>query len=307
VTEVVAALDCGSNSTRLLIVNERNEALRREARITRLSQGVDASRTLVPEAMQRSYDVLSEYRTMMDEVGVARGLLVATSAVRDAVNGEDFLEEARRRTGVEVRILDGNEEAAFSYVGATTGLPPDDRSTVIVDVGGGSTELATKIDGVLLSYSMQLGCVRVTERALGKGIVSGASDAAAREMIEAELSRAWAQVPEFAPLVGNVRLVGLAGTVSTLAQLDAGLAHYDRAAVHHRRITLATVELWRDRLSAESPEVRLARPGMVKGREDVLHAGLYVLAAVMGRLGANELLTSENDILDGIADSLLDA
>jgi exopolyphosphatase/guanosine-5'-triphosphate,3'-diphosphate pyrophosphatase len=241
----------------------------------------------------------------MDEAHVERGLLVATSAVRDATNGEKFLDVARRRTGVEVRILDGHEEATYSYVGATTGLPPDDRSTVIVDVGGGSTELAVKVGGVLKSYSMQLGCVRVTERALGKGVVSAASDAAAREMIDTELDRAWTAVPEFADIAGHVRLVGLAGSVSTLAQLDAGLATYDRDAVHHRRLSLATVERWRDRLAAESPEARLARPGMVRGREDVLHAGLYVLAAVMTRLGSDELLTSESDILDGITDSLL--
>jgi exopolyphosphatase/guanosine-5'-triphosphate,3'-diphosphate pyrophosphatase len=99
--------------------------------------------------------------------------------------------------------------------------------------------------------------------------------------------------------------VGLAGSVSTLAQLDAGIATYDRDAIHHRQISLANVELWRDRLSAETPAERLARPGMIKGREDVLHAGLYVLAAVMRRLGTDELLSSENDILDGITDSLL--
>jgi exopolyphosphatase / guanosine-5'-triphosphate,3'-diphosphate pyrophosphatase len=305
VTDAVAALDCGSNSTRLLIVDGANESLRREMHITRLSQGVDASGSLLPEAMQRTFDVLSEYRAFMDEVRVERGLLVATSAVRDAHNGEEFLTEARRLSGVDVRILDGNEEATYSYVGATTGLPEDDRFTVIVDVGGGSTELAVKVDGVLASYSMQLGCVRVTERALGKGAVNAVHDAAARAMITAELDRAWAAVPVFARIAGDVRLVGLAGSVSTLAQLDAGLAVYDRDAVHHRQLSLEAVELWRDRLSAESPEERLARPGMVRGREDVLHAGLYVLAAVMERLGTDELLTSENDILDGITDSLL--
>jgi exopolyphosphatase/guanosine-5'-triphosphate,3'-diphosphate pyrophosphatase len=215
------------------------------------------------------------------------------------------LDEAQRRTGVDVKILNGSEEASFSYVGATSGLPADNRATLIVDVGGGSTEMAVKIDGVLESYSMQLGCVRVTERALGKGVVSPASAAAANAMIEAELERAWAAVPDFAGLVGNVRLVGLAGSVSTLAQLDAGLATYDRDAVHHRQLSRATVELWRDRLAGESPEARLARPGMVRGREDVLHAGLFILTAVMIRFGATELLTSENDILDGITASLL--
>jgi exopolyphosphatase/guanosine-5'-triphosphate,3'-diphosphate pyrophosphatase len=306
VIDVVAALDCGSNSTRLLIVDGQNDTLRREARITRLSQGVDATKTLLPEALQRSYDVLSDYRALMDEYGVARGLLVATSAVRDATNGQEFLDEARRRSGVDVRILNGQEEASFSYVGATSGLPIDNRVTMIVDVGGGSTEVAVKLDGKLDSYSMQLGCVRVTERALGKGVVSAASAAAANAMIDSELERAWLAVPAFAGLVGNVRLVGLAGSVSTLAQLDAGLADYDRDAVHHRRLSLATVEMWRDRLAAESPEARLARPGMVRGREDVLHAGLFILAAVMIRFDVAELLTSENDILDGITASLLD-
>ncbi|MGB8197670.1 MAG: hypothetical protein WCF25_11760 [Acidimicrobiales bacterium] len=303
--DVVAALDCGSNSTRLLIVDGANETIRREMNITRLSQGVDESGTLRGEAMRRTFDVLREYRMYMDEAAVERGLLVATSAVRDAHNGEEFLSGARDITGVDVRILDGNEEATFSYVGATAGLAEDARSTVIVDVGGGSTELAVKIDGVLKSYSMQLGCVRVTERALGSGVVSAQSDTAARAMIAAELDRAWAAVPDFATISGDVRLVGLAGSVSTLAQLDAGLAVYDRDAVHHRVLSLETVALWRDRLSAEPPKARLARPGMVRGREDVLHAGLYVLAAVMERLGAEELLASENDILDGITESLL--
>ena len=305
-TDIVAALDCGSNSTRLLVAGGANETLRRVTRITRLSQGVDATGTLTNEALDRSLDVLSEYRTMLDDFGVERGLLVATSAVRDATNGGAFLDEARRRTGVDARILSGQEEAAFSYAGATAGLDPDPRATMIVDVGGGSTELAVMVDGVLVSYSMQLGCVRVTERALAKGVVDEKHDRAARAMIGEELDRAWTAVPIFASLVGNVRLVGLAGSVSTLAQLEAGSAEYDRGDVHHRLLTRESVNEWRDRLSSESPETRLARPGMVRGREDVLHAGLYVLSAVMERLGVAELLSSENDILDGITASLLD-
>jgi exopolyphosphatase / guanosine-5'-triphosphate,3'-diphosphate pyrophosphatase len=305
VTKTVAALDCGSNSTRLLIVNDRGETLRRVTRITRLSQGVDASGTLVPEALVRSLDTLSEYRSMMDEAGVTRGLLVATSAVRDASNGAAFLDEARARTKVDARILSGHEEAALSYAGATTGLAEVSSPTMIVDVGGGSTELAVMVNGELASYSMQLGCVRVTERALGKGVVSEASSRAATEMIASELDKAWSAVPAFAALAGNVRLVGLAGSVSTLAQLDAGIAEYDRDSVHHRVLARSTVAQWRDRLSSESPESRLARPGMMRGREDVLPAGLFVLLAVMERLEVEELLTSENDILDGIAASLL--
>jgi exopolyphosphatase/guanosine-5'-triphosphate,3'-diphosphate pyrophosphatase len=305
VTDRVAALDCGSNSTRLLVADRHRGALRREMRITRLSQGVDESGTLTPEALQRSYDVLGEYRAYMDELDVERGLLVATSAVRDASNGQQFLARAREITGVDARILSGAEEATLSYSGATADLAPDSRLTVIVDVGGGSTELAVVLDGSMHSFSMQLGCVRVTERALGSAIVTPERDRDARVMIENELDRAFAAEPVFAGLRGGVRLVGLAGTVATLAQLDAGLVSYDRDAVHHRLITRATVERWRDTLARETPEARLARAGMVKGREDVLAAGLYVLDAVMQRLGVNELLSSENDILDGIVASLL--
>ena len=300
----VAALDCGSNSTRLLIADAAGATVRREMRITRLSQDVDASGTLTAEAQWRTYEVLALYRSMMDDAGVTRGLLVATSAVRDASNGGDFLAEARRITGVEARILSGTEEAALSYAGATAGLTPDPRPTLIVDVGGGSTELAVHVDGVLHSYSMQLGCVRVTERALGRDVVDGARAAAAGTMIDHELDEAWAGEPVFAQLVGRIRMIGLAGTVSTLAQLDAGLAVYDRDAVHLRRLSRECVQSWRDLLAAEPSAARLARPGMVAGREDVLHAGLYVLCAVMERLGTDELICSENDILDGITASI---
>ena len=301
--DVVAALDCGSNSTRLLVADPEG-ALRRSMHITRLSEGVDASTTLLETAMQRTLDVLGDYRRSMDELHVTRGLLVATSAVRDARNGRDFLARARDVVGVEARILDGQEEAALSYRGATLGLAPDSRSTLVVDIGGGSSELAMMFDGTLASFSMQLGCVRVTERALGSAVVDESHDEAARAMIAAELDRAFSLVPAFSSVTRNVRLVGLAGTVATLAQLDAGSATYQRELVHHRLLDRACVERWRKTLASESPQDRLRHPGMVKGREDVLTAGLYVLAAVMDRFGASELLTSEDDILDGIAQSL---
>lgn len=304
-TEVVCALDCGSNSTRLLIENSIGDVLRREVRITRLSQGVDASGTLVDEAMARSYAVLQEYRDYMDAAGVERGLLVATSAVRDASNGELFLNEAGYITGVEAEILNGAQEALYSYDGATSGLAPDTRTTVVLDIGGGSTEMAMMLGSTMFSYSMQLGCVRVSERALGRDVVTREGEEAARLMINQELDRAFGMVPAFATLDSEVRLIGLAGTIATLAQLDAGLEVYDRDAVHHRRLSLETVVEWRDRLGRETPAVRLTHPGMVVGREDVLVAGLFVLDAVMERFGVSELLSSENDILDGITQSLL--
>jgi exopolyphosphatase / guanosine-5'-triphosphate,3'-diphosphate pyrophosphatase len=305
VAEAIAAFDCGSNSTRLLIANAEGTALVREMNITRLSQGVDATGTLTPDAMERTFAVLHAYRASCDREGVIRGQLVATSAVRDASNGEEFLRQAHEIVGVPVSVLAGEEEAALSYTGATKDLVRAEMPTMIVDIGGGSTELAVQLDGALVSYSMQLGSVRVTERALGRGVVDAHSDLAARAMIGAEMERAFSAQPEFEAVVGHVRLVGLAGTVATLAQMDAHLLVYDRDVVHHRVLSLATVDRWRDLLASETPEVRLGHPGMVKGREDVLPAGLYILDAVMRRLGVDQLLSSENDILDGIVASLL--
>lgn len=300
----VAALDCGSNSTRLLIADEHGHPLVRLMRITRLSEGVDARGTLTETAMARTLQVLAEYRTLMDEHQVARGLLVATSAVRDASNGREFLEAARATVGVEARLLTGDEEATFSYTGATATLEPSALVTMIVDIGGGSTELAALVDGTMVEYSMQLGCVRVTERALGAGIVAPERERAARDMIRAELDRALETRPALAALAGRVRLVGLAGTVATLSQMAAGLTVYDRDAVHHQVLSLATVRHWRDELARRTPQERLTLAGMVPGREDVLCAGLFILEAVMERFQVTDLITSEDDILDGIVASL---
>ncbi len=300
----LAVIDCGSNSTRLLIASRAGATLVREMRITRLSAGVDVTATLGVEARERTYDALAHYRALMDEHLVERGLLVATSAVRDAANARDFLERAEEITGVPARVLSGEEEAEFTYAGATRGLAADPRATVVLDIGGGSTEIAVRRDG-LHSYSMQLGCVRVSERALGTDVVTPVGVAATRAMIDEELDRAWAAVPCLSEVAGAARLVGVAGTVSTLAQLDAHRRDYDRAAVHHRVLSRAVVAHWRDLLGALTPPQRLELPGMVRGREDVLVAGLYILDAVMGRLGVEELLSSEDDILDGVAASLL--
>lgn len=302
--DALAAFDCGSNSTRLLVADADGVALRREMNITRLSEGVDASRELLPAAMERTFGVLRGYRRECDDARVVRGLLVATSAVRDAANGAEFLATAREICRCDARIIGGHEEAELSYAGATSDLEPTVVPTMIVDVGGGSTELAVELDGRLIGYSMQLGSVRVAERALGRGAITPASDVAARDMIDAQLGAAFSAQPDFARVVGVVRLVGLAGTVATLAQLDAGITHYDRDVVHHRVLSRATVQHWRDVLAGETPEQRLRHPGMVVGREDVLVAGFYVLDAVMGRFGVESLISSESDILDGIIATL---
>jgi exopolyphosphatase/guanosine-5'-triphosphate,3'-diphosphate pyrophosphatase len=301
----VAAIDCGTNSTRLLIVADDGTQLVREMRITRLGQGVDASGSLAPEARERNNECLRHYAELMRAHGVGRARLAATSAARDATNGAEFLAEASRITGATVELLSGAEEAALSFAGATADLEPSERVTMIVDIGGGSTELAAEIAGHLVARSMQVGCVRVSERALGHGVVSPEGERAARELVRAALDGALAAAPELGALAGRVRLLGLAGTVSTLAQIDAGQARYDREAVHHRLLTRSDVRRWREVLGAESPAERLEHPGMVRGREDVLVAGLVVLEEVMDRFGADELLTSENDILDGLVAEMI--
>lgn len=286
------------------MVDEAGTALAREMHITRLSEGVDATGELSPAALERTFAVLSAYAGQMATFGVGARRIVATSAARDARNSAEFLEPAARIVGAPVEILSGLEEATLSYAGATADLDAAPEATLIVDIGGGSTELAARVDGELVAVSMQVGCVRVTERALGAGIVDDRAESRARDMIGAELDRAFRAAPALSTLVGAVRLVGLAGTVATLAQMDAGLAVYDREAVHHRLMSRADVTRWRVRLGAEEPTARLAHPGMVVGREDVLVAGLLVLEMVMDRFQVDRVLSSECDILDGLVSSL---
>lgn len=300
----VAVIDCGTNSTRLLVVGDDGATLAREMTITRLGQDVATSGQLHPDAMRRVYACLIRYRNIMDHYGVTSGTLVATSAARDARNGREFLEECERISGVTAQLLTGREEATASYIGATQDLLDDARPTMIIDIGGGSTELAVVLDGELIAYSMQLGCVRVFEAHLGTGVMSISARSLADQMIEKEIDRLFAAEPRFVEAVGAVRLIGLAGTVATLAQLDVGVSDYDRNLVHHHVLTKADVEKWISALGAETAAERLVRPGMVSGREDVLLGGLLVLDAVMARFAISELLSSECDILDGVAAQL---
>lgn len=300
----VAVVDCGSNSTRLLICDPELQVLEREMRITRLSAGVDATRRLRDDALLRTQRVLEEFRGVIDGHDVRRGVVVATSAVRDAANRDEFVEMAEGATGLVVRVLRGDEEARFSYRGALHSLDAS-VPTMIVDIGGGSTELAVMVDDQLWSASMQLGCVRVTERALTSAPVTPQTQRLTRAMIDEELAVATSLIVPWDELIGQVRLVGLAGTVATLAQLEAATSHYDRTLIHHRVISREALRRWRRLLSAETPAERLQHPGMVSGREDVVVGGFYVLEAVMDRLGVDEVMASEDDILDGVAAALL--
>jgi exopolyphosphatase / guanosine-5'-triphosphate,3'-diphosphate pyrophosphatase len=296
----VAAIDCGTNSTRLLVVDGEGRTLSRLMRITRLGQGVDASHKLSVDAIDRTVRVLGEFRGEMDRFGVARVRMVATSAVRDAVNGQEFLDAASETVGAPAELLSGEEEGRLAYAGATSGLPASTGDDVVIDIGGGSTELIAARAGILGVVSLDLGCVRLTERYLASDPPTVDELSAAVATIDAELDRAQALVPVLRSLAPGSRLIGLAGTVSTLAALDQGLVDYDRSQLHHSVLTAERVAGWCTVLAGEPAAARARRAGMVPGREDVIVGGALVLRQAMARIGIGECLVSESDILDGL-------
>src|SRR5664280_415968 len=301
----VAAIDCGTNSTRLLVADADGRPIERLMRITRLGEGVDSTGALAPEAVERCLMVLREFRGVMDRYRVARGRLAATSAARDASNGHEFLEAAGEATGFRAELLAGSAEGRLSLAGAIADLEPDGGPFLVLDIGGGSTELVTGTDPddpELVAVSLQLGCVRVTERFLLNDPPTPTELADAEAMVAEALESAIAEHPRF---LGAHRLVGLAGTVTTLAALNLGLAEYDRERVHHSVLSATEVYDWYRTLAQEVRSARLDRAGMVPGREDVIVGGAMILSAVMTRFGFDECLVSEADILDGMVASLL--
>lgn len=303
--EAVAAIDCGTNSTRLLIVNDDGRTLERSMQITRLGEGVDATGKLAPEAIDRCLAVLGEYRQSMDKFSVTRGRLAATSAARDASNGPEFLRAAGEVTGVDPEILAGTEEGRLSMAGALSDLDDEDGPFLILDIGGGSTELVAGTgpdDPDLAVVSLQVGCVRITERFLHSDPPTPTELDDAEAMVGELLEQAVVDHPRF---LAARRLVGLAGTVTTLASLDLALDTYDRDRIHHAMLTVGAVHDWYRALASEVTAARLDRAGMVSGREDVIVGGALILATVMARFGFDECLVSEADILDGMAAGLL--
>ncbi len=300
----LAAIDCGTNSTRLLVVGPSGDVRAREMTITRLGEGVDATHRLRPDAMERTFAALRAYRTIMDSEGVVRARLVATSAVRDASNGEDFLLPAADIIGAPAELLSGDEEGRLSFAGATGDLPAGPGEVVVLDIGGGSTELVTKSGGEILSVSLDIGCVRLTERFLRTDPPTSDEVTGALQAIGAELDHAQEAIPSLADLGPAARLVGLAGTVSTLASLELGLVDYDRQRIHHARLTAEAVKRWCDVLGPERVVERAQRPGLPAGRQDVIFGGALVLQQVMSRFGLQACIVSEADILDGLIGSL---
>lgn len=301
----VAAVDCGTNSTRLLIVDDHGRTLERQMRITRLGEDVDEKRELAPQAILRTVSVLREYRQLMDQAGVERGRLVATSAVRDSANGDEFLAAAGDSTGLRPELLDGLDEGRLSLAGAVGDLDLAEGPFLVLDIGGGSTELVAGSgpdDPDLSVVSLQLGCVRLTERYLRSDPPTDAELEEAEQAVEQALAESSDDHPA---LLTAHRLIGLAGTVTTLAALDMGLEKYDRERVHHSLLSAESVSAWYRALAGEVRSARLDRAGMVPGREDVIVAGALVLSSVMNLFGFGTCVVSEADILDGMVATLL--
>lgn len=291
-----AAIDCGTNSTRLLISDGSN-SVERLMRITRLGAGVDRTGRLDPDAMERTFEVLREYRAVMDTHAVAGVRIAATSAARDAANSDVFFDTASEILGATPELLSGAQEAELSFLGATSDLPLSEGLTMVFDIGGGSTEFAVGYDSVLESVSVDVGCVRMTEKFIHHD-----------PPLPEELSNTLSIVSQYiddvvreAPLTqAAVRFVGLAGTVSTVAAVEIGLQTYDRDQIHHFVLTRPAVEDVFRTLATEALEDRVHNPGLERERADVIVGGCCVLAAVVRYFGIDELIVSESDILDGL-------
>ncbi|MGH9152971.1 MAG: exopolyphosphatase [Acidimicrobiales bacterium] len=297
-----AAIDCGTNSTRLLVADGGSRPIERLMAITRLGQGVDSARRLAPEAVDRTLAVLREYRAVMDRHGVERVRVAATSAVRDAENRDEFLDAAEAVVGVRPELLPGDEEGRLSFAGATAGLDPAAGPFLVVDIGGGSTEFVVGSDAPVGVASVDVGCVRITERYLHSDPPTPLELSQAISVMHAHLQDVKRELPAVS---GARRLVGLAGTVTTMAAVEIGLAVYDPGRVHHFVLTRAAAEDVFRTLATERRADRVHNPGLEEARADVIVGGAAILVSIMRHFDFDDCLVSEADILDGLVRSVL--
>jgi exopolyphosphatase/guanosine-5'-triphosphate,3'-diphosphate pyrophosphatase len=307
----VAAIDCGTNSIRLLVADVPAEGahtdLLRRMEVVRLGEGVDATGRLAPQAIERTRVALAEYAAAARDLRAVDVRMVATSATRDAVNRADFEDMVQATLGRLPDVVPGREEAELSFLGATAsldaaarahGAEPPRPPFLVVDIGGGSTEFVLgDADGVRAARSVDIGCVRLTERHLHGDPPSAEQIRRAEDDIRAALAEVRAEVP-----VGEAAsLVGLAGSVTTVAALALELPAYDADAIHGSRIPVGDVRAVTADLLAATREKRAALPVMHPGRVDVIGAGALILRVLMDEFGLTEVVVSEHDILDGIA------
>ncbi len=299
----VAAIDVGTNSTRLLVAESVGLGFRpldRRMTITRLGEGVDRTRALSDEALRRTFLTIAEYAAICGEYGVERIKVTGTSAVRDARNKETFFEGVQQLTGDVPEVLTGDLEARATFAGVTSDLPEGDP-IVVVDIGGGSTELIVGDDEPERLVSMDIGCVRLFEKYL-------ASDPPTREELDAlraEVTETLVTVREQLDVPRGSRLIGVAGTVTQLATLKAGVPVYDPDITHHAVLTHGDVRLLAKRLESLPYEQRKRVRGLDPGRVDVIIAGAEILLIVMDTFDLPEVTVSEKDILDGLVLRLL--
>jgi exopolyphosphatase/guanosine-5'-triphosphate,3'-diphosphate pyrophosphatase len=304
----VAAIDCGTNSIRLLVadvdpVHRTLTDIDRRLEIVRLGQGVDRTGRIAPEALARTLDACKRYGSRIAELGAERPRFVATSATRDAANRDEFVAGVRDLLGVEPEVISGAEEARLSFMGSTRELHPLGLATpyLVVDIGGGSTEFVLGDVEPEAAVSVDMGCVRLTERCLPSDPPTDAEIETARAEVERQLDKAALSVP----LDQARTLVGLAGTVTTVAAMVLGLAAYEADLLHQARITATQVHTATARLLSMSHAERRALPYMHPGRVDVIGGGALILDRIVARvarhLPIDEVVVSEHDILDGIA------
>ena len=299
----VAAIDCGTNSIRLLIADIDGNNFRevvRDMEIVRLGQGVDETGQFHPDAIARTLAAVDKFAAEIAKRGVEKIRFCATSATRDATNRHLFVDGVRERLGIELEVISGDEEAALSFAGAIKDLDPSNGPFLVVDIGGGSTEFVFGTSTVEAARSVNIGCVRMTERHF-------ASDPATAEQIElarTDIQAAIAQAAAVVPITQAKTLVAVAGTATTVAAAALDLPEYDRYAIHLSRISAQQTHDAATMFATSTREQRLALGYMHPGRVDVIAAGSLVLSEIMKATGASEFVASESDILDGMAFSL---
>jgi len=307
----VASIDCGTNSIRLLVADVPADGahidLLRRMEVVRLGQGVDATGRLAPEAIERTRTVLVEYAAQARKLGATAVRMVATSATRDAANRSDFEDMVVAVLGQGPDVVDGTEEAELSFIGATAsldaaaaahGVVPPRPPFLVVDIGGGSTEFVLGDNhGVRAARSVDVGCVRLTERHLHGDPPSAEQVRRTEDDIREALARVVADVP----VAEAATLIGVAGSVTTVAAIALDLPEYDPVAIHGSSIEVKAVREVTAYLLAATRERRAAMPVMHPGRVDVIGAGALLLRVIMDEFGLSEVVVSEHDILDGIA------
>ena len=296
----VAAIDCGTNSIRLLIadINGDNfQEITREMEIVRLGQGVDATGKFDPEAIERTLTATRRYAEIIASKGVEKIRFCATSATRDASNRDLFIDGVREILGIEPEVIPGTEEAELSFIGATKGLTHTESPYLVVDIGGGSTEFVLGDSEVKYAKSVNIGCVRMSERHLNKA----PQDPLAVQKAIQDIEDAIAEAAYIVQIKEAKTLIAVAGTATTVAAAALGLSEYDRHSIHLSRIPAAKVFEVAQMFSLMSREEIAALGYMHPGRVDVIAAGSLVLARVMLATGATEFVASESDILDGMA------